>query len=139
MNKDDLPLRIIAVPWRVKNDALQLLLITSRTRGRWILPKGKLDDGMKPERMAEIESWEEAGVRGKADKRLLAEGVCDDLDGPFWFQAYALRIDKLESDWPEAHQRQRQSLPWKAALEAIQPDMATLLMPEVKALKKQVV
>ena len=138
MNKADMPLRIVAVPWQVHKGELQLVLITSRTRGRWILPKGKLDEGVTPSRMAEIECWEEAGVKGKASPKQMAEGVCDDLDGPFFFHAFAVCVDKLKDEWLERHQRERQCLPWKEALALIQPDMADILRPALKALKKQV-
>lgn len=41
-----------------------MLLVTSRKRRRWILPKGKVAAGMLPHRSAAREAMEEAGVVG---------------------------------------------------------------------------
>lgn len=43
-----------------KNGKLRVLMVTSRDRGRWVMPKGWQMDGKKPWRAAEIEALEEA-------------------------------------------------------------------------------
>lgn len=50
------------------NDGIEILLVTSRGTGRWIIPKGWPMKKKKPHEAAEIEAWEEAGVRGRARK-----------------------------------------------------------------------
>jgi len=51
-----------ALPYRyVTKDKIEVLLITSRTQQRWILPKGKIAFGMLPHRSAAREAMEEAG------------------------------------------------------------------------------
>lgn len=42
-----------------------MLLVTSRTRRRWILPKGKIARGLMASCSAECEAYEEAGVTGR--------------------------------------------------------------------------
>lgn len=44
---------------------IEILVITSRDSGRWIVPKGWPMKGKEPHAAAAIEAWEEAGVRGK--------------------------------------------------------------------------
>lgn len=44
----------------------EVLLVTARESGRWIIPKGWPIKGKTLDRTAEIEAHEEAGVRGKA-------------------------------------------------------------------------
>jgi len=55
-----------ALPFRVSPDGngIELLLVTSRRTGRWIVPKGNIDSGRDKRTMAETEAFEEAGVRG---------------------------------------------------------------------------
>lgn len=51
-----------------KGDNIEVLVVTSRGTGRWIIPKGWPMKKKKPHEAAEIEAWEEAGVRGRARK-----------------------------------------------------------------------
>ncbi|WP_299699981.1 NUDIX hydrolase [uncultured Tateyamaria sp.] len=57
--------QIAALPlrWDRKN-RLRVLIVTSRGRGRWIMPKGRTMDGKKPWQAAKIEALEEAGAVG---------------------------------------------------------------------------
>ena len=59
-----------ALCYRFKKKSLQpeMLVITSRDTGRWIIPKGWPMDGKKSHEVAAREAWEEAGVVvGKLD------------------------------------------------------------------------
>ena len=54
------------MPYRTDSaaDGVQVLLITSRSTRRWVIPKGNISGGMKPHLAAAQEAEEEAGVRG---------------------------------------------------------------------------
>lgn len=60
-----------ALCYRIGGDGgmFEVLLVTSRESGRWIIPKGWPMAGKKPHEVAAIEAFEEAGVRGKAKKK----------------------------------------------------------------------
>lgn len=47
---------------------VEILLVTSRTSARWIIPRGWPMKRKKPHEAAAIEAWEEAGVRGRVKK-----------------------------------------------------------------------
>ncbi|MDB6454248.1 NUDIX hydrolase [Falsirhodobacter sp. 20TX0035] len=53
-----------ALCWRQNDVCKDVLLITSREAGRWIIPKGWPMKGKTLLQAAEQEAWEEAGVRG---------------------------------------------------------------------------
>jgi 8-oxo-dGTP pyrophosphatase MutT (NUDIX family) len=54
-----------ALPFRLNGKTLDVLLITTRRKGRWSVPKGwPLHDS--PRLTAEIEAFEEAGLIGRA-------------------------------------------------------------------------
>ncbi|MEM6386930.1 MAG: NUDIX hydrolase [Pseudomonadota bacterium] len=57
--------------WRMRGDKPQFLLVTSRQRKRWIIPKGWPVDRATPSETAHTEAWEEAGVKGKVFERCL--------------------------------------------------------------------
>jgi 8-oxo-dGTP pyrophosphatase MutT (NUDIX family) len=47
---------------------IEVLVISSRDTGRWIVPKGWPMKKKKPHEAAAIEAWEEAGVKGAVHK-----------------------------------------------------------------------
>lgn len=51
-----------------KTGEIEVLLLTSRDTGRWVIPKGWPMEGKKAHAVAEREAFEEAGVRGTAEK-----------------------------------------------------------------------
>ncbi|PDT80507.1 DNA mismatch repair protein MutT [Sinorhizobium sp. BJ1] len=52
-----------------KGNEPEVLLLTSRDTGRWIIPKGYLKRNERPHKCAEREALEEAGVTGKIGKK----------------------------------------------------------------------
>ena len=59
-----------ALPYRRKGkSAPEVLLVTSRETGRWIIPKGWPLKGKAPHKAAAREAREEAGVVGKINRR----------------------------------------------------------------------
>jgi 8-oxo-dGTP pyrophosphatase MutT (NUDIX family) len=57
-----------ALPWRRNESATEVLLITSRDSGRWIIPKGWPMKRRLPHATAAREALEEAGVLGHIEK-----------------------------------------------------------------------
>ena len=122
-----------ALCWRVKNDKVQVLLITSRRRKRWILPKGWPMDGATPVEAAELEAWEEAGVVGKA--KPVCVGVYSyikELDGderlPCVVAVFPVKVKNTGSDWPEKDERRRKWMSPKEAAKAVdEKELASLL------------
>ena len=111
----------------------EVLLITSRGTGRWILPKGWPMSGRSLAEAAAIEAWEEAGVRGQAEAEPLgsygAEKVTGDGIGlPCRVQVFRLPVEDVADDFPEAAQRRRH---WTRAAEAAElvcePELRDLL------------
>lgn len=55
------------IPYRERNGKIEILLITTRDRQSWVIPKGGIVNGMTPPDSAAKEAWEEAGVIGQVD------------------------------------------------------------------------
>lgn len=122
-----------ALCYRIDNGKLQILLITSRGTGRWILPKGWPIAGMNGSATAAQEAWEEAGVSGRNSEKSLGfyyyDKVLDDRKSlTCMVRVYGLRVTKLAEDFPEKGQRRRR---WfsqkKAALRVDEAQLAQLI------------
>lgn len=52
-----------------QGEGIEILVVTSRDSGRWIIPKGWPMKDKKPHEAAAIEAFQEAGIRGKVRKK----------------------------------------------------------------------
>ena len=67
-----------ALPYRTSEaSGVEVLLVTSRTTRRWIIPKGWPKRGMPPYDTAAREAFEEAGVVAHADQ--VVERQCEGI------------------------------------------------------------
>ena len=58
------------LPYRVcANEAIEVMLLTSRGTGRWVIPKGWPMIGRKPRVVAVTEARQEAGIKGIVGRR----------------------------------------------------------------------
>ena len=98
-----------AIPYRTTAaGGIEVLLVTSRGKGRWILPKGKVEPGMTASQSAEQEVYEEAGATGVVDQISLASfDIVASANARDRLQIFALEVSTLALIWPEMFQRQR--------------------------------
>lgn len=100
-----------AIPYTVVQGQPVFLLITSRRSGRWIFPKGELEEGTVPWEMAAHEAYEEAGVRGAVDQKPIGSyrtmKTLAFRRQPIVVDLYPLRVEEQLEDWPEKEQRHR--------------------------------
>lgn len=122
-----------ALCWRSAESGLEILLITSRDTGRWVIPKGWPVPGLAPEATAAQEAWEEAGVEG------MIEPVCVGRYGyqkcltataqvPCAVAVYGLRVQREATTFPEVKERTRQWVSQPLAATMVnEPDLAALI------------
>ena len=132
-DKRDVRTQFAALCYRLIRGKPEILLITSRRSGRWIIPKGWPMDGKTPGESALVEAWEEAGVIGKVHPRCLGlysyhKDIGSNRDLPCVAMVYPVRVKSLAHDFPEAGQRKRKWMsPKKAAQRISEPELAHLL------------
>ena len=102
-----------AMPYRLVQDELRILLVTSRDTRRWILPKGRPEKGIPSYEVAALEAFEEAGVSGRVSSRPIGrfssvKHLRSGREIPTWVQVYLLDVETEHNDWPEMGQRERQ-------------------------------
>ena len=120
------PLQGGALCWRREKGQLELLLVTSRRSGRWGVPKGWGLLGRPLHRTAEREAWEEAGVIGRTENRLLGLVPAPKTyrligEVPWLLALYPLEVEHLADDWPEQGQRERRWFAANDAAERVRP------------------
>jgi 8-oxo-dGTP pyrophosphatase MutT (NUDIX family) len=126
-------LQVAALPWRWSDGRVEIMLITSRDTGRWVLPKGWPETGEELHEAAAREAKEEAGVSGaisrvQAGRYFYDKVRADAEDIPCEVLVYPLEVDKIADKWKEKRQRKRK---WfdaeEAASQVIEPDLAMLI------------
>src|SRR5262249_31793575 len=63
-------LQVAALPWRRNGSGIEVMLITSRCAGRWVLPKGWPEAGEEMCAAAAREAHEEAGLVGSVSSSM---------------------------------------------------------------------
>lgn len=122
-----------ALCWRLRKGEVEVLLITARDTGRWMIPRGWPMKGRSPHQAALTEAWEEAGVRGTASPICIgayayAKGRAPESLRSCMVEVYPVAVDKLAENYPEAGQRRRKWFsPAKAAAKVADPGLAALL------------
>ncbi len=126
-----------ALPYRMSRGGLEILLITSRDTGRWIIPKGWPIAGLTASEAAAREALEEAGIRGTIsadsmglyhyDKRLK-----DDTIRHCQAEVFAMAVVEQLDSWPEQHQRRREWLGIEQAIERVAEAELRVLMRKLR-------
>ncbi|WP_293576823.1 NUDIX hydrolase [Phaeobacter sp.] len=127
-------LQVAALCYRAGTAGTEVLMITSRGTGRWIIPKGWPIKGKNSPQSALQEAWEEAGVKSadiedtptgsytyiKTRKNGIRERV-ETL-------VYKALVSELSDEYPESHQRKRVWMPATEAAELVaEPELSALL------------
>ena len=110
------------IAYRVLDGKVQVLLVTSRDTGRWIIPKGNVGAGATPAKAAEKEAYEEAGIKG-----IIASSIPLGIYTYFKklelgdaraaaVEVYLLRVNRQLKKWPEKGERK---LSWVSTKEAV--------------------
>jgi 8-oxo-dGTP pyrophosphatase MutT (NUDIX family) len=110
---------------RQKGNRREVLLVTSRGTGRWILPKGWPMKGKTLAQAAAQEAWEEAGVRGEIEPEPIGsysarKVVESGLGLRCMVHVFRLSVDRLEDDFPESRQRRRKWVSTSRAAKMVQ-------------------
>ena len=123
-----------ALPWRRNEEgAVEVLVITSRDTGRWVIPKGWPMKKLGPHRAAAQEAFEEAGVVGLPVRKAVGVYHYDKRLRSGRLQhvrvlVHSLAVASVHEDWPEKGQRERRWVsPGEAAALVDEPELRRLL------------
>ncbi len=126
--------QVAALCLRRKGCRTEVLMITSRGTGRWILPKGWPINGLSDANAALQEAWEEAGVKNATltprpvgqyrAVKTHPKGVPEPVDT----LVFACEVGSTANKWPESDERTRRWMrPEEAAHLVKEPGLRRLL------------
>ena len=121
-----------ALPFRIEAAELSILLITTRRKRRWSVPKGSPMLRKRAHRVAAIEAYEEAGLRGKIGRQALGRFRHNKRKGKRKIacevKLYPLKVTKQHGRFPERGQRKLVWLPASEAARRVHhPEMRRLI------------
>jgi len=120
--------------FKKKTGELEMLLMTSRDTGRWVIPKGWPMSGKLSHEVAAREAYEEAGVRGTVETTPLGsftypKVLKDGIKVACKVQVYALLVTDLAKSFKEKGERK---LEWVSCNEAVkrvrEPELRDLIL-----------
>lgn len=138
-----MPLQTGALPWRLANGGKpEVLLVTGRRSGRWMIPKGWPMMGKSLADAAAREAFEEAGINGRIEQRPLGSfrHVKRNFFGTIEVEilVHSLAVEQELEDWPERRQRNRQWFSMKQAASRVDSqELRNLIAMLEKRLKRQ--
>lgn len=121
-----------ALPYRLSPE-LEILLVTSRETGRWVIPKGWPIRLKSRRKVAALEALEEAGVEGRVAKEPLGEfDYLKVLRGgenqACRVTVFALEVATQRDAWLEQAQRSAHWFGWEAAAAAVlEPGLSQII------------
>ena len=96
------------IPYRYHNEKLEVLLITSRRKKHWVVPKGIIEPGLSPVTSALKEAFEEAGIQGEVPvEKPLGTYEYQKWGGTCQVRVYLMKVTREVNNWPEASFRDR--------------------------------
>nr|WP_314257412.1 NUDIX hydrolase [uncultured Devosia sp.] len=127
--------QIAALPWRIGEDGkVRILVVTSRTNARWMLPKGWPMEGKSDPDAALLEACEEARVTGTVSTAPLGsyhyiKMFDDGSRKAAQAVVYPICVTGEATKWDEKGQRERRWVrPRKAARMVFERDLSRFLL-----------
>ncbi|HEV2365853.1 MAG TPA: NUDIX hydrolase [Caulobacteraceae bacterium] len=112
-----------ALPYRTSG-GLEVMLITSRETGRWVIPKGWPMKGKTAPEAAAREALEEAGVEGEVDKPVGSYAYTKfgkrGVGVPCKVKVFPLKVTAQRDTWREQGEREVRWFEARAAADAVQ-------------------
>ena len=123
-----------ALPYRTDEEGkLQILLITSRERRRWVIPKGNPIPSFMNYETAAREAFEEAGVEGGISPEPIGsfrylKRRRSGLEVPALVTVYPMLVTREARRWPERGQRELRWFTPEEAAEAVEePELKVII------------
>jgi 8-oxo-dGTP pyrophosphatase MutT (NUDIX family) len=108
------------IPYRLNRQEvcgrkIEVLLITSKKRKHWVVPKGIIELSMTPQDSAAKEAFEEAGITGCVSDTSAGAYTYTKWGGTCRVEVFPFEVTAVLNEWPESDIRDRQ---WMSIKEA---------------------
>ena len=94
------------IPYRIVDGGLEILLVTVSNGNKWVIPKGNIEEPLKPHISATKEAFEEGGVLGRPHPITVGSYYHPD-SGPIPTFLLEVDVELDEKEWREKNKRKR--------------------------------
>lgn len=105
-----------------KKNGQKIVLVTSKTNGYWIFPKGNLVKKKNKFQSAAQEAFEEAGVRGKINEDISYTIEFQHSETTHKITLFPMKVETVLDEWPEMNDRKRKVVSVSKAMDLITLD-----------------
>lgn len=124
-----------AIPCRIVDGVLEVLLISTSSGKHWTIPKGLIDPGVSVVETIHNEAMEEAGIKGKLLNPAVGTYSFAKWGGTCQVSVFVMMVETMLDDWLEADMRRRIWMPCsEAALKVKHADLGQLILKVPKIL-----
>ncbi len=116
------------LPFRVERGSLEFLLITSRRKKRWVLPKGVVELHLDPAASAAKEALEEAGIEGRVSSEPIGSYQYEKWDGICSVEVFSMAVETVHDSWPESYRDRHWVGPSDAAARVDEPELERIIL-----------
>jgi phosphohistidine phosphatase len=116
------------LPFRVDGGSLEFLLITSRRKKRWVLPKGVVELQLAPADSAAKEALEEAGIEGRVSEEPIGRYQYEKWDGTCSVEVFSMAVETAHDSWPESYRDRCWVGPTDAAARVSEPELKRIIL-----------
>ena len=117
------------IPYRKKEGSIEVLLITSIKKKKWIVPKGYVEFNLTPFESAKKEAYEEAGVIGSNETVELGSYSVNKSIGKQYIKIFSMEVIKVLDDYPEKNLRKRKWYSLKEGAETVTfPEVSNMII-----------
>ena len=122
------------LPYRWHRGRLEILMVTSRRKKRWVIPKGVQEPGLSAAQSAAKEAEEEAGILGEVGLEPLGSYSYDKWGGVCTVEVYPMAVETCLDEWPENFRDRQWVSPQEAASRAQEPQLREIIRAFADAL-----
>lgn len=116
------------LPYRQVRGRLEILLITSRRKKRWVIPKGVRELGLDAAESAAKEALEEAGIEGKVSSESIGSYKYEKWGGVCTVEVFSMSVETRYDIWPESYRDRQWMSPEEAAGLVKEPELKEMIL-----------
>lgn len=91
------------VPFRSREGTLEVLLISSRKKRRWVIPKGVKEPDLSAQESAAKEALEEAGIDGTVLPAAIGSYEYRKWNGLCSVEVFVMAVERVHEEWHESY------------------------------------
>lgn len=95
------------IPFRRRRGQLEVLLITSSSNKRWVIPKGDKEPELSPRKSAAREALEEAGIEGSVSGESVGSYAYEKGGDLCRVRVFTMAVEVIHDKWQESYRERR--------------------------------